>query len=64
MSIIRYEVEDGVRNEYEVEVRVRTGFELLGFGRNASDRLELGGIEIVFDSEIVMYVGEACILVF
>ena len=47
-----------------MNTKSKSGFELLGFGRNASDRLELGGIEIVFDSEIVMYVGEACILVF
>ena len=47
-----------------MSTKSKSGFELLGFGRNASDRLEFGGIEIVFDSEIVMYVGEACMLVF
>ena len=47
-----------------MSTKSKSGFELLGFGRNASDRLELGRIEIVFDSKTVMYVGEACILVF
>ena len=47
-----------------MSTKSKSGFELVGFGRNASDRLKLGGIGIVFDSEIVMYVGEACILVF
>jgi hypothetical protein len=47
-----------------MDTKSKSRFELLGFGRKASERLELGGIGIVFDSEIVMYVGEACILVF
>ena len=45
-----------------MNTKSKSGFELLGFGHKASDRLKLGGI--VFDSEIVVYVGEACILVF
>lgn len=47
-----------------MDTKSKSGFELLGFGRKASERLELGGVGIVFNSEVVLKVGKACILVF
>ena len=53
--------ESGTRSktESEMSMKSKSRFELLGFGRKASERLELGGFRIVFDSEVLMYVGEA-----